>query len=90
MTIGEMKFEDILDDSSSFEFGIILRTDRQSYTKNSLKMVVIVEYIQAFYNHLNQVISNLRDELGSHKGSQYCFLAVKVSSMMTNYQNNQD
>jgi hypothetical protein len=47
-----------------------------------LYMVEAVGYIQVFFNHLNQVISSLRDELYSQEGSQYCFLVVKVPSMM--------
>jgi len=43
-----------------------------------LDLVEALEYIQAFCNHLNLVISNLRDEPYTQEGSQYHFLAGKV------------
>lgn len=46
----------------------------------------VVGYFQVFCNHLNQVISSLRDELYSQEASQRCFLAMKVASMMARNQ----
>ncbi|RYR14942.1 hypothetical protein Ahy_B04g071667 [Arachis hypogaea] len=51
-----------------------------------LKMVEGLGYFQASCNHLNPVISSLKDEQYSQEGPQYCFRAVTISLMMTSFQ----
>ena len=54
--------------------------------KSVPNMVEARGYIQAFCNHLNPVISSLKDEQYSQEGSQYHFHAVTILLMMTSGQ----